>query len=198
MDRRPGLCPPLRWRAPWKPRDKGHEIRNPYLFYQHQLTVMDRHALAILEAAESWDWLLTYCIQASGDQVSKFKAVMPKLLSGFIAESQALRGLQQRPRIDQVRSLLDQFWVVVGQCHPQLEENSASRSPPAWTFSSNIPSQLKSFSILSFPPLVILRPSYSKGSIERRSTSLQYFRWPRKFLPISALLVGPDTNLPRN
>ncbi|KAH9961379.1 hypothetical protein BC827DRAFT_1204138 [Russula dissimulans] len=46
---------------------------------------MDRHALAVLETAESWDWPLTYRIQASGDQGSKFKAITPKLLSGFIA-----------------------------------------------------------------------------------------------------------------
>ena len=75
---------------------------------------MDRHASAILEASESWDWPLIYPIQDSGDQVSKFKAVMPKLLSGFIAESQALGG-----------TLLDQFWVAVAKCHSQLEENSA-------------------------------------------------------------------------
>ncbi|KAH9961286.1 hypothetical protein BC827DRAFT_1359354 [Russula dissimulans] len=73
---------------------------------------MDRHALSVLEAAESWDWPLTYCIQASRDQGSKFKAIMPKLLSGFIAESQVLGG-----------TLVNQFWVVLGQCHPRLEEN---------------------------------------------------------------------------
>jgi len=148
---------------------------------------MDRHASAILEASESWDWPLIYPIQDSGDQVSKFKAVMPKLLSGFIAESQALGGI-----------LLDQFWVTVAKCHAQLEENSASRSPPAWTFSANIPSQLKFFGILNFPLLVILRPCYSKRSTKRRSTSLQYFRWPRNFLPIFAFLVSPDTHPLRN
>ncbi|KAF8330331.1 uncharacterized protein EI90DRAFT_2922149, partial [Cantharellus anzutake] len=56
---------------------------------------------------------------------SKFKAITPKLLSGFIAESQALGG-----------TLVDHFWIVVGQCHPQLEENSASRSSP-WAFSTH-------------------------------------------------------------
>jgi len=75
-------------------------------------TTMERHALAILKAAESWNWPDTYRIQASGEKSSRFKAVMPKLLSGFIAESQALGG-----------TLLDQFWVVVGKYHPQLEEN---------------------------------------------------------------------------
>ncbi|KAF8330341.1 uncharacterized protein EI90DRAFT_3124374 [Cantharellus anzutake] len=73
---------------------------------------MDGHALAVMEAVESWDWPLTYRIQASGDQGSKFKSIIPKLLSGFIAESQALGG-----------TLVDHFWVVLGQCHPRLEEN---------------------------------------------------------------------------
>jgi len=75
---------------------------------------MDGHALAILEAPEPWDWPLIYPIQDPGDKGSKFKAITPKLLSGFITESQALGG-----------TLLDQFWIVVGQCHPKLEENSA-------------------------------------------------------------------------
>jgi len=78
---------------------------------------MDKHALAVLQAAESWEWPLTYHI--SKDQGSKFRAVTPKLLSGFIAESRALGG-----------TLVDKFWDVVGQCHPRLVENSASRSPP--------------------------------------------------------------------
>ncbi|KAF8330338.1 uncharacterized protein EI90DRAFT_2922141 [Cantharellus anzutake] len=73
---------------------------------------MDRHALAVMEAAESWDWPPTYRIRASGDRGSEFKAIMPRLLSGFVAESQALGG-----------TLVDRFWVVVGKCHPRLEEN---------------------------------------------------------------------------
>ncbi|KAF8330339.1 uncharacterized protein EI90DRAFT_3124372 [Cantharellus anzutake] len=71
---------------------------------------MDRHALAVMEVAESWDWPPTYRIRASGDR--DFKAVTPRLMSGFIAESQALGG-----------TLVDQFWIVVGKCHPRLEEN---------------------------------------------------------------------------
>ena len=148
---------------------------------------MDKHALALLKAAESWDWPLMYCIQTSGSQDSKFKAITPKLLSGFIAESQSLGG-----------TLVDQFWIMVGLCHPQLEENGALRPPPAWRFSTDIPSQLRSFGTPSFPPPFILRRCYSKGSIEKQSISLQYFRWVQKFLPIFALLVGPDANLPRN
>ena len=143
--------------------------------------------MALLEAAESWDWPLTYRIQSSGSQDSKFKAITPKLLSGFIAESQSLGG-----------TLVDQFWIMVGLCHPQLEENGASRPPPAWRFSTDIPSQLRSFGTPSFPPPFILRRCYSKGSIEKQSISLQYFRWAQSFLPIFALLVGPDANLLRN
>ncbi|KAF8330340.1 uncharacterized protein EI90DRAFT_2922256 [Cantharellus anzutake] len=71
---------------------------------------MDGHALAVMEAAESWNWPLTYRIR---DQGSKFKTITPKLLSCFIAESQALGG-----------TLVDQFWTVVGKCHPRLEENT--------------------------------------------------------------------------
>ena len=74
------------------------------------------HALAILTAAESWNWPVTSRIQASGETSGKFKAITPKLLSGVITESQALGG-----------TLLDQFWVVVGQCHPRLAENGRSR-----------------------------------------------------------------------
>lgn len=148
---------------------------------------MDKHALAVLEVAQSWDWPLTYHIQVSGDRGSKFKAITPKLLSGFIVESRALGG-----------TLVDQFWVVVGQCHPRLEENSTSKFPPAWTHSADIPSQLRSFGTQSFPPPVILRRCYSKGSIEKRLTSLQSSRRAQHFLPIFALHVGPDTNLLRN
>jgi len=68
--------------------------------------------LAILTAAESWYCPPTYRIQAKGDQGDKFKAATPKLLYGFIAESQALGG-----------TVVDQFWDNVGQCHPRLVEN---------------------------------------------------------------------------
>ncbi|KAK2462249.1 hypothetical protein APHAL10511_005745 [Amanita phalloides] len=73
---------------------------------------MELHAQAVLKATESWDWPLTYCIQASGEMSGKFKVIAPKLLWGFISESQVLGG-----------TLLDQFWIVVSQCHPKLAEN---------------------------------------------------------------------------
>ena len=76
----------------------------------------EMHALAILEAAESWNWPVSTRDQASGKFSGKFKAITPKLLSAAIIESQALGG-----------TLLDQFWVVVGRCHPRLAQNSRSR-----------------------------------------------------------------------
>jgi hypothetical protein len=48
---------------------------------------------------------------------AKFIAITPKLLSGFIAQSEHLGG-----------TLLDQFWSTVERCHPKLAENGASRS----------------------------------------------------------------------
>jgi hypothetical protein len=74
-----------------------------FLLLYFPTTMMDRHASAILEAAESWDWPPTYRTQALGEQGDKFRAITPKLLSGFIAESQALGG-----------TLLDQFWIAFG------------------------------------------------------------------------------------
>ena len=63
------------------------------------VTAMDKHALAILEQVESWDWPLTSRIQESGLGVlvkgGKFKAITSKLLSGFIAESIPLGGTIQ-------------------------------------------------------------------------------------------------------
>jgi hypothetical protein len=78
---------------------------------------MDKHALGILEAANSWSWPLTSRIQQSGapSTRSKFKAVAPKLLAGFISES-----------IKQGGTLLDQFWFVVEECHPKLKQNGQS------------------------------------------------------------------------
>jgi len=71
---------------------------------------MDKHALAILEAAEAWKWSSTMRTEASG-----VAAITLKLLSGFIAQSQVLGG-----------TLLDQFWLLFGSCHPRLNENSGS------------------------------------------------------------------------
>ena len=78
---------------------------------------MDEHAFAILERADSWDWPPTLRTQESGANA----AITPKLLSGFISESNVLGG-----------TLLDQFWAVVAGCHAKLGANSLSRSllPP--------------------------------------------------------------------
>ena len=81
---------------------------------------METHALAILNAAELWDWPLTHRIQASGSRSGKLRAITPKLLPRFIHESQALGG-----------TLVDRFWDVIGQCHPKLAENSVSNVSPA-------------------------------------------------------------------
>jgi hypothetical protein len=80
---------------------------------------MDKHALAILGAAEPWDWYPALSIQSSGEEAKccKFTAITAKLLAGFITESQVLGG-----------TLLDQFWVVFGKCHFKFNENSRSRS----------------------------------------------------------------------
>jgi hypothetical protein len=84
----------------------------------HANIMMEHHAYALLEAAELWDWPATTRIQDTGQQTtcSKFKAITPKLLSGFITESQALGG-----------TLLGRFWDVLETCHPKLKENSRSK-----------------------------------------------------------------------
>ena len=97
---------------------------------------MQKHALGILEVAESWEWPDASRFQASGEISGKFKTLTPRFLSALIVESQALHG-----------TLLDQFWDVVCQCQPRsrLAENGRSRLP------LNISSS-------SFPcPVIILR-----------------------------------------
>jgi hypothetical protein len=81
---------------------------------------MQKHALGILEAAESWEWPDASRIQASGEISGKFKALTPRFLSALILESQALGG-----------TLLDQFWDAVGRCQPRdrFAENGRSRLP---------------------------------------------------------------------
>ena len=75
---------------------------------------MDDVALAFLKV---WEWPITARVQDSGETSSrsKFKAITPKLLSGFITQSQLLGG-----------TLLDQFWDRVEECHPKLRDNSGS------------------------------------------------------------------------
>jgi len=78
---------------------------------------MQAHALQILNAAESWEWPITLRIQKSGEQGGKYKAMATRLLSYLITESQTLGG-----------SVLTQFWVQLGNCHPKLRENSKFES----------------------------------------------------------------------
>ncbi|KAF8071555.1 hypothetical protein FPV67DRAFT_1667049 [Lyophyllum atratum] len=75
---------------------------------------MDRHALAILEVAEAWNWPAPSCMETPEDhsQAHEFKTVCRKLLSCFVMESHRLRG-----------TLLEQFWNAVERCHPQFSEN---------------------------------------------------------------------------
>jgi hypothetical protein len=49
---------------------------------------MDKHALAVLELAQSWSWPSTLKIQQSGakSKHGKFKDVTRKLLAGLISE----------------------------------------------------------------------------------------------------------------
>lgn len=72
----------------------------------------------------------------AGSHVSHIdsKLVIPKLLSAAIIKSQALGG-----------TLLDQFWVVVSQCHHGLAENGRSRLP----LSENI---IQPISLSSYKP----------------------------------------------
>lgn len=108
---------------------------------------MEKHALGILEAANSWSWPPTSRIQQSGTTStrSKFKAVTPKLLAGFISES-----------IKQGGTLLDRFWFVVEECHPKLKENVQKLR--LTDFSSSNQSELKLFEgldrdTLNFDPI---------------------------------------------
>ena len=76
---------------------------------------MEKHALAILESVELWVWPSELRLGSLTKQNDpKFKAIAPKLLSGFIAESSILGG-----------TLVDQFWTAVAKCHAKLEENSS-------------------------------------------------------------------------
>jgi hypothetical protein len=75
---------------------------------------MDKHALAVLGEAQSWDWPSTQCIQQSSEQGGKYKAVTTKLLSCCIEESMAFSR----------STLLTQFWFEVGECEKKLKRNS--------------------------------------------------------------------------
>ena len=77
---------------------------------------MDKHALAFLEEAKSWEWPIAIRIQQSGEQGGKYKAITTRLLRCLIMESQTLGG-----------TVLAQFWDQLGNCHPKVSENSQSK-----------------------------------------------------------------------
>ena len=80
-------------------------------------SLMEQHALAILEQNDLWSWRDTKRIQALGKQGDKFQATTPKLLYFLIVESQRFGG-----------EVLDHFWKRLGTCVEKLKENSQSKS----------------------------------------------------------------------
>ncbi|KAF5376931.1 hypothetical protein D9615_007199 [Tricholomella constricta] len=74
---------------------------------------MDKHAIALLAEAESWTWPATpHILDGKLKQGGNYKAIMLKLLSSLIMESQLLGG-----------TVLNQFWKQLGECHPKVKEN---------------------------------------------------------------------------
>lgn len=89
------------------------EPRKPQTESRHTHN-MDRHALAILEAAESWNWPFPYQIQKSGEQIRKFKALTAKLLFCCIDESTKYSESK----------LVNHFWETVKLCDTGFAANS--------------------------------------------------------------------------
>jgi hypothetical protein len=75
--------------------------------------MMYEHALGVLDSAAFCEWPITNRTLSAGNTDTKFRAVIAPLLRSLIIESRHLGG-----------SLLDQFWFHLGNCHPQLEQNS--------------------------------------------------------------------------
>lgn len=74
---------------------------------------MDGHALSVLEKANSSGyWPPFKRNQSSGEEHGKYEINTALLLYHLIAESQKLGG-----------TLLDQFWLQLGKCHPMIKEN---------------------------------------------------------------------------
>jgi len=71
--------------------------------------------VAILQAAESWEWPHVKRVPVSGNQDSQFKAVTPRFLRHLIVHSQRLGG-----------TVMTRFWTQLGSCHSLLRENSES------------------------------------------------------------------------
>jgi len=76
---------------------------------------MEDHAMAILRAAESWEWPHVKRFLFPGSQDSKFKAIIPRFLQHLIIQSQRLGG-----------TVMTRFWTQLGSCNPLLRQNSES------------------------------------------------------------------------
>ena len=74
---------------------------------------MDKHALAFLEVAQSWDWPPVRRLPQSGLQGGSYKADTAKLLSGFIDAS--------RTYPDSL--LVSQFWDKVEELDDRFVRN---------------------------------------------------------------------------
>ncbi|KAF8432745.1 hypothetical protein L210DRAFT_3413118 [Boletus edulis BED1] len=110
---------------------------------------MERHALAILEQNDLWNWLDTKQTQPSGKQGGKFQVATPKLLYFLIVESQGFGG-----------EVLDHFWKQLGTCDEKLKENSHRRtscrrkSPSTCCFGDRIPKNV------NFGPVLDMAAEY--------------------------------------
>jgi hypothetical protein len=74
---------------------------------------MDKHALAVLAAAESWGWPFKQRIERSGEQGDRYTTVTVKLFSCCITESTAYSS----------STFVDQFWREFEKCHPKFLTN---------------------------------------------------------------------------
>src|SRR5260221_14465232 len=79
---------------------------------------MDKHALAILNQDNFWNWSDTKRIQQSGKQCGKLESITHKFLYYLILESQTFRG----------GDVLDLFWTRLANCHRGLKENNESQT----------------------------------------------------------------------
>ena len=107
---------------------------------------MDDLALAVLKIVEAWEWPITSSGETSSR--SKVKAIMLKLLSSFITQSQLLGG-----------TLLDHFWDRVEKCHPKLKDNSGSMCHAVFTL-ANL------FKVTNLKHLMISKPFPTEQAME--------------------------------
>jgi hypothetical protein len=77
---------------------------------------MDNHAQSVLADAECWQWMVARRILKTKKQGGHYEAIILKLLSWLIKESQRFGG-----------TILDQFWEHVRECHLKLKESGVSK-----------------------------------------------------------------------